>query len=456
MALHRIKKGLDLPITGAPQQTIEAASPPARVALVAADYHGMKPTMHVKPGDSVRRGQLLFEDKKIPGVRYTAPGGGKVFAVNRGKRRALQSVVIELDSEERSGKASTVRFAADTGKHPAELSRDEVQALLLESGLWTALRARPYSKVPDPATKPKSIFVTAIDTNPLAPDVGEVLRGKGDDFERGLVALSKLTDGNVFVCKAPGTDLQLPSDSRIQTEEFTGPHPAGLAGLHIHLLDPVDRKKLVWSVGCQDVVAIGRLFNGGELYVNRVVALAGPPVTNPRLLETRVGASLDDLTSGELAEGEMRVISGSVLSGRRAMGTEEGYLGRYDQQVSVLAEGREREFLGWLGPGFDKYSTLNTFLSRLLPGKKFAMTTDTNGSDRAMVPVGNYERIFPMDILPTFLLRALLMGDVERAQALGVLELDEEDLALCSFVCAGKNDYGVYLRDLLTEIEKDG
>jgi Na+-transporting NADH:ubiquinone oxidoreductase subunit A len=456
MALHRIKKGLDLPITGAPQQTLEVAEPPTQVAVVASDYHGMKPTMHVQVGDRVQRGQPLFEDKKTPGVFYTAPGGGKVTAVNRGERRALQSIVIDLDDDERAGKSAAVRFKADTGKDPADLDRTEVRDLLVESGLWTALRTRPFSKVADPQTTPKSIFVTAIDTNPLAPEVGVVIEGRGDDFERGLVALSKLTDGTVFVCKAPGTNLQMPGDQRVRVEEFTGPHPAGTVGLHIHMLDAVDRGKLVWHVGYQDLLAIGCLFDGGDLDVTRVVSLAGPPVKNPRLLRTRIGASLDDLILQELEEGEMRVISGSVLAGRKAQGEVHGYLGRYDNQVSVLREGREREFLGWLAPGSNKFSVLNTYVSKFMPGKKFALTTDTNGSDRAIVPIGSYERVFPMDILPTFMMRSLVMGDFERAMELGILELDEEDVALCSFVCPGKNDYGFYLRDLLNEIEKDG
>ena len=456
MALHKIKKGLDLPITGAPDQAVEAAEPPSRVALVAADYHGMKPTMHVAVGDSVRRGQLLFEDKKTPGVRYTAPGAGKVVAVNRGERRALQTVVIELDADDRAGKGSVVSFQSDTGKHPSSLDRKAVQELLLESGLWTAIRTRPFSKVADPNTTPKSIFVTAMDSNPLTADPAVVMLGRGDDFERGLLALSKLTEGKIFICQAPGTKLQIPQDGQFRAEEFAGPHPAGTAGVHIHTLDPVNRAKLVWTVGYQDVLAIGRLFGGGGLDVTRVVALSGPGVTRPRLMRTRIGASLDELVRGELNEGEMRVISGSVLAGRAAQGEVQGFLGRYDNQVSVLPEGRDREFLGWLAPGGNKHSILNTYASALAPGKKFAMSTDSNGSDRAMVPVGTYEQIFPLDILPTFILRSILVGDVERAEALGVLELDEEDVALCSYVCPGKHDYGVHLRDLLTAIEKDG
>jgi Na+-transporting NADH:ubiquinone oxidoreductase subunit A len=456
MAVHRIKQGLTLPITGAPEQSIDAAPPPRRVALVAADYHGMKPTMHVSPGDQVRRGQLLFEDKKTPGVRYTAIAGGKVTAVNRGAKRALQSVVVELDADERAGKAATVRFAAYTGKHPAELGGDEVRELLVESGLWTALRARPYGRVADPEARPHSVFVTAMDSQPLAADVGVALAGRGDDFERGVAALAKLTDGPVYVCKAPETSLQVPSGERVRVEEFAGPHPAGTVGVHIHRLDPVDRHKRVWHAGCQDVAAIGRLFATGELDPTRVVALAGPPVKRPRLLRTRLGAALGDLVEGELKDGELRVVSGSVLSGRAAGGDVHGYLGRYHQQISVLAEGREREFLGWLAPGSDKFSVLPAFLSKLVPGRKFDLTTSTQGSPRAIVPIGLYEKVFPIDIPPTFLLKAIVMGDLERSEELGVLELDEEDVALCSFVDPGKHDFGVYLRDVLTTLEKEG
>ncbi len=456
MAVHKIKKGLNLPIEGEPQQTVEDARPPARVALVAADYHGMKPTMHVGVGDAVRRGQLLFEDKKTPGVRYTAIGSGKVVAVHRGARRALQSVVIELDAGERSGNAETVRFAADAGKHPAGLDGEQVKALLLESGLWTALRSRPYGKVADPSKTPSSIFVTAVDTHPLAPDVATVLAGAEEHFERGVAAVSKLTEGTVYVCTGPGAAPPVPSDARIQVEEFRGPHPSGTVGLHIHRLDPVDRSKLVWHLGYQDAVAIGKLFSNGELDVSRVVSLAGPAVARPRLLRTRLGASIDDLAAGETAGGEVRLISGSVLTGRIAQGEVHGFLGRYHQQISVLAEDRRREFLGWLAPGAKKFSTTRSFLSGFLPGRKFAFTTSTNGSDRAIVPIGVYERVFPMDILPANLLRALAVGDLEQAEVLGVLELDEEDLGLLTFVCPSKSDHGVHLREVLTLIDKEG
>ena len=460
MPHHRITRGLTLPIAGEPSGRIEDARPARHVALVAADYVGLRPTMHVAVGDTVARGQLLFEDKTLPGVRFTAPAAGTVRAVNRGARRALQSVVIEQSRAEREGREpEAADFRSWTGRHPSGMTENEVRDVLLESGQWTALRARPHSRVADPATRPHSIFVTAVDTNPLAPDVAAIVEGREGPFERGLEALARLTPGPVFVCTGP--DQRVPATTtaanQIRHEVFDGVHPAGTVGVHIHTLDPVDRGKLVWHVGVQDVIAVGRLFESGVLDVSRVVALGGPPVSRPRLLRSRIGASTAELVDGNVdAAAEYRVISGSVLSGRGATGDAEGYLGRYHQQVSVLAEGREREFLGWLGPGFGTFSTIRTFASRLVPGRRFAMTTSTHGSPRAIVPIGMYERVMPLDLLPTPMLRALVMQDVERAEELGCLELDEEDLSLCTFVDPGKTDFGPHLRRVLDTLRTEG
>ena len=459
MAVHRSKRGLDLPIAGVPEPTVGEQRSTSRVAVIAADYPGLRPTMRVGIGDEVRRGQLLFEDKKMPSVRFTAPGAGKVAAIHRGERRSFQSLVIGLSSGDASGRAGAaeqVSFAAHTGKHPSSCSRDEVRALLLESGEWTALRARPFDKLADPESTPHSIFVTAMDTNPLAPPVDAVLSGQLSDFERGLSAMAKLTDGPVFVCTTEQTLVEVPDEKPFRHERFAGPHPSGTVGYHIHRLDPVNRNKIVWHIDYQDVAAIGRLFETAELSLERVVALGGPAVKRPRLLRVRVGASTDEMVEGELEDGENRIVSGSVLSGRKATGEVNGFLGRFHHQVSALREGREREFLGWLSPGIDKFSVVRAFVSSLMPAKRFAMTTSTNGSPRAIVPIGSYEKVMPMDILPTFLLRALVMGDVEQSEKLGCLELTEEDLALCTFVCPGKIDYGVHLRDVLTTIEKEG
>jgi Na+-transporting NADH:ubiquinone oxidoreductase subunit A len=456
MPVHRISRGLQLPITGQPQQVIERGPVVTRAALLGSDYVGMRPTMHVEVGAAVERGQLLFEDKKTPGVRYTAPVAGTVSAINRGERRAFESLVITLSDEESAGQGRQVTFGAWTGRPVAELDEEQVRNLLLESGLWPTLRARPFSKVADPAVRPRSIFVTAIDTDPLAPDVDVVMQGRADDLEAGLVALTKLTDGPVFLCTSAKATIAAPRVDRVRHEQFDGPHPAGTVGLHVHLLDPVGRQRVVWHVGYQNLLAIGRLLRTGQLEARRVVALAGPAVQNPRLVETVVGASTDELLAGGVAPGENRVLSGSVLSGRVAAGPVHGYLGRFHNQVAVLPEGREREFMGWAGPGVNRFSVTGAFLSKLRPGATFPMTTSTNGSHRAIVPIGLYEKVMPLDIEATFLLKALVTKDLERAEQLGCLELDEEDLALCTFVCPSKNEYGPALREVLAVLEKEG
>ncbi|MBU0563684.1 MAG: Na(+)-translocating NADH-quinone reductase subunit A [Gammaproteobacteria bacterium] len=442
-----IKRGLDLPIAGAPAQRIEAGRPVRSVAVVGFDYPTMKPTMAVQVGDRVKLGQILFSDKKSEGVHYTAPGAGVVSAVHRGEKRVLQSVVIDLEGDEE------VTFTSYSPVQLDGLSSEQVRENLQQSGLWTALRTRPFSKVPAVDATPASIFVTAIDTHPLAADPAIIIAEQPEAFEAGLKVLTNLA--KVFLCKAPNASLPGESLAKVQVESFNGPHPAGLAGTHIHFLDPVSASKSVWTIGYQDVIAVGKLFTSGRLSVERVVSLAGPVVEQPRLVRARLGANLDELTAGELQPGANRVVSGSLLGGRTAHGAF-AYLGRYHQQVSCLREGKEREMLHYMRPGVDKHSILNIYISKLMAGKKFAFSTSTNGSPRAMVPVGNYEEVMPLDVLPTQLLRALIVGDTEVAQKLGCLELDEEDLALCSYVCAGKYEYGPILRDNLTRIEKEG
>ncbi|MDD1507969.1 Na(+)-translocating NADH-quinone reductase subunit A [Pseudomonas sp. CNPSo 3701] len=443
----KIKHGLDLPITGAPAQQIEAARPVRSVAVIGFDYQGMKPTMSVQVGDRVKLGQVLFVDKKNEGVNYTAPGAGVVSAIHRGEKRVLQSVVIELDGDEQE------TFAQYTPEQLASLDAALVRENLQRSGLWTALRTRPFSKVPAIDAVPSSIFVSAIDTHPLAADPAVIIAEQATDFENGLKALARLAP--VFLCKAPGVSLAGEGVAGVTSEAFAGPHPAGLPGTHIHFLDPVSASKAVWTINYQDVIAAGKLFVSGQLSVERVVALGGPVVERPRLLRTRLGANLSELTAGELQPGNNRVVSGSLLGGRVARGACD-YLGRYHLQVSCLLEGNDREVMHYLRAGVNKHSVMNVFVSKLNAAKRFAFSTTTNGSPRAMVPVGNYEAVMPLDILPTQLLRYLIVGDTEMAQKLGCLELDEEDLALCTYVCAGKYEYGPILRDNLSRIEKEG
>lgn len=449
----RIKRGLDLPIKGAPEQAIENAKPVRSVAILGQDYVGMKPTMEVKEGDRVKLGQLLFTDKKTDGVKYTAPGTGTVRAINRGEKRVFLSLVIDLDEDE----SDQVTFNSLDDDAIASAPRESLVENLVDSGLWTTLRTRPFSRVPDPQSQASSIFVNLMDSNPLAMNPELVAKVHSQDLVRGVNVLSRLTDGKVFLCRREGSFDGLEKESfagEVSVEDFSGPHPSGLTGTHIHFLDPVSLNKWVWSIGVQDVIAIGKLFATGQLWNERVVALAGPQVKSPRLLRTRVGADLNELLADELADGENRVISGSVLSGRKAS-DPTSFLGRYHQQITVVREGRERPFMGYLSAGTKRHSNLGIYLTSLFKGKKLDMTTTTNGSERAMVPVGSYETIMPLDVLPTQLLRSLIVGDIESAMDLGALEMDEEDLALCTYVCPGKYEYGPILRANLTRIEKE-
>ena len=445
-----IKEGLDLPITGGPKQIIEDGNSVSTVAILGTDYVGMKPTMLVSEGESVKLGQALFTDKKNPGVLFTSPGAGVVKAIHRGEKRALLSVVIELKG------AAKVSFDHYKESDLVNLTAEQVKENLVASGLWTTLRTRPYGKTPAIDSTPSAIFVTAIDTRPLAADPAIIIRERSNDFNNGLTVLANLTAGKLYVCKATGVDMPVANVATVA--EFSGPHPAGLPSTHIHFVDSVNINKFVWHLDYQAVIAIGALFTSGKLSVERVISLAGPTVKNPRLIRTRVGANTDDLVAGELLDDvESRVISGSVLYGHTAADWS-AFLGCYNNQVSALQEGRARELFGWIVPGKDKYSALNVYTSSVdrKDNRLFPLTTDKNGSNRAIVPVGAYESVMPMDILATPLLKALVIGDSDQAQLLGCLELDEEDVSLFTFVDPGKHDFGPVLRANLTKIEKEG
>ncbi len=447
MGQFRIKRGLDLPLAGRPEQIIDDGATVRSVALIGPDTHGIRPRMQVEAGDRVRLGQALFADRKNPQVPFTAPGAGFVEAINRGERRSLQSLVIRLDGDD-SESFATFSTAADP---PA----DKVRETLVRSGQWTAFRTRPFSNIPAPDATPAAIFVTAIDSNPHAADPAVVIAPRAADFEFGLRAVATLTAGTVHVCTRPDANIAVPDSERLRTSTFSGPHPAGLVGTHIHFLEPVSQNKTVWHIGYQDVIAIGGLLRTGRPDMERVVALGGPLVRSPRLLRTRIGAYLPDLLADELDVGGKRVVSGSVLAGRRAA-TPVCWLGRYHLQVSVLPEGSEREFLAWARPGTHKFSAVRAFAAHLLHRGDYALTSSQNGSPRAMVSIGAFEKVMPLDILATPLLKALLVTDTDAARELGCLELDEEDLALCSFVCNGKYEYGPFLRESLADIEANG
>lgn len=442
-----IQKGLNLPIPGEPVQDIKDGPEISEVGLLAVDYIGMKPTLLVQAGDRVQCGQPVFADKKTAGVIYTAPAAGVVESVNRAEKRRFESLVIRVDGDD------AVRFRS--WKSLDEPSREDARAVLVESGLWPAFRTRPFNRVPSPAAEPHSIFVTAMDTHPLSAEPELIVSQNQETFQAGLKIVSRQTPGKTFVCTRNDSRIPGANIPNVVFASFEGVHPAGLPGTHIHLLDPVGPKKSVWFINYQDVIAIGELFSTGQLNNERVVAVGGPVVARPGLYRTRLGARIDQLVKGQLQSKNARVVSGSLLSGRTVAGPDQ-YLGRYHLQVSAVEEGNQREFLGWQKPGGDRFSVTRAFLGGWMKPAAYRFNTNINGGHRSMVPIGTYERVMPLDILPTQLLRALLVGDTESAQALGCLELDEDDLGLCTYVCPGKYDYGQILRDNLAVIEKEG
>lgn len=441
---HTVTRGLDLPLSGAPLRVVEEARTVSRVALLPGDHRGIKPRLRVQEGDVVRLGQPVWQDRTHAQLVVTAPASGIVTAVHRGDRRALRSIVITIDEGHGDG-PSFEHFSPTVARN-----RSALRALLQESGLWMALRTRPFGHVPLPSDEPDALFVTAIDTSPLAVTVDLALADRVDDFNRGLLALRALTDAALFVCRAPGSSLGDGVEG-VQCVEFAGKHPAGVPGYHIHTLYPVSRTRTAWHMAAHDVVRVGYLVRHGTLDVSHIIALGGPAVRAPRHLRTRLGAHLGDLLADELvpvASGALphRVISGSVLTGRRIENDMVGYLSRHHSQVSVLPETIKRRFLGFLRPDAPAYSSLPVYLGG---GARAGFDTMMHGGARAMVPIGAYERVMPHDLMATHLLRAIQLGDAEWAEPLGVLELDEEDVALCSYVCPGKADYGTALRTLL-------
>ncbi|MEO9517894.1 MAG: Na(+)-translocating NADH-quinone reductase subunit A [Paracoccaceae bacterium] len=447
MKQFKLSKGLNLPILGAPRQEISGSDPVKRVGIIGEDYIGLKPSIVVSEGESVGPGSPVMFDKNMPNALIVSPIAGKVVEINRGARRKLISIVIEAD--ENAGDAIDFSNVGDAS------TREGLVERLCAVGLWTSFRTRPYSKVPDPDSQPSAIYVTALDTEPLAADPAIAIAEESAAFEAGLKAVASLSEGTTYLCQGnsdplPGHDLP-----NVEAVGFSGPHPAGLAGTHMHFLTPPQSDKFVWTVGYQDVIAIGRLMTTGRYDASRLIALTGPACKDPRLVRTVTGASMTDLVQSDLPDDmPVRIISGSVLSGR-AGEDESAYLGRYARQITLIEEDKKQIPMGWIRPMVSKYA-VQPVLGSALAKHAFPLTSNLNGGRRAMVPLGTFEGLMPQDFLPTQLLRALLVMDTDQAQLLGALELDEEDLGLVGFACPAKYEYGMALRDCLTRIEREG
>ena len=445
----KIKKGLDIKMNGQAEK-IYVKSPRAKTyAIKPADWHGLTPKIIPKLCDQVKVGTPVFYDKYNPDIKFTSPVSGILLSINRGDRRRIVEVVVEDD-----GKDTPESFLQGD---PESLKREQIVENLLNSGLWTMIRRRPYTVVARPHEQPKSIFISAFDTAPLAPDFDFLLKDMEEDFQWGVNVLKQLTEGKVYLNldgRYPSVRT-LASTQGVEINRFKGPHPAGIVGIQIHKLDPINKGDVVWTVQPQDVVAIGRLFKTGKYDPSVVVALTGARVEKPVYFKTIRGTSVAPLLEKQLKEGESRVISGNVLNGRQ-IDPAEGHVGFFDSQLTVLPEGNYFEMFGWILPGFKKLSVSRSFASTwLTPNKKFDLDTNYHGGERAFVMTGEYEKVLPMDIYPMQLLKAILVNDIDKMEQLGIYEVDEDDLALCEFVCTSKTPVTKILRDGLRSLRKE-
>lgn len=426
----KLRKGLNIRLKGKAEPLLETAPQAELFALKPTDFPGLTPRLSVKQGQVVKAGEPLFYDKYNPEVFYGSPVGGTVFLINRGERRKILEVVVKADA---------ATGAADFGSaDPLSLDEAAIREKLLSSGLWPFIRRRPYGVVARPNEKPRDIFISGFDTAPLAPDYEFILKGQEKQFQTGVNALKKLTSGKVHLgLSATVGNSVLGQIKNVEITYFDGPHPAGNVGIQIHQVAPINKGEVVWTVNPQDVVFIGRLFETGKVDLSKIIALTGSEVLRPRYLKTTLGTRLCPILEGNLkTDGSQRIISGNPLTGNKVIC--DNFLGFYDSQLTVIPEGDTYEFMGWANPGIDKYSASKTFLSSLFPKKEYELSANLHGGERAFVMSGQYEKYLPMDILPVYLLKSILVNDLDKMEQLGIYEVVEEDLALCEFACTSK------------------
>jgi len=444
----KIKRGLNIKLKGSAEKIFVKAEKAELFGVKPTDFHGLIPKLAIKVGDLVKAGSVLFYDKNQPEIKLTSPVSGVVQTINRGERRRILEVIVKPDEG--------IEYEDFKQENPAELPREKIIEKLLDSGLWPSIRQRPYHIIANPEKTPKSIFISAFDTAPLAPDYDFVVKGMGKEFQVGIDALSKLTEGKVHV----NVDSEYPPSlvftraQGIQINKFKGPHPAGNVGTQIHYIDPVNKGELVWTISPQDVIAIGRLFLTGHYDASRIVALAGSEVLKPKYFKTLAGSCIRSITENNILDrGQIRYISGNVLTGTRV--TKNGFLGYYDSQITLIPEGDQHEFLGWLSPGFNKFSLSRSFWSWLFPRKKYRIDSNLKGGNRALMITGSFEKVFPMDILPMQLLKAIVVEDIDLMEKLGIYEVVDEDFALCEFVDTSKTEIQEIVRNGLDLMIKE-
>ncbi len=443
----KIKKGLNINMLGAAEKIIKKAEQAEFYAIKPTDFVGIRPKLVVKIGDKVKAGSPLFFDKFQPEVQFTSPVSGDVVEINRGDRRALLEIVVKADA--------TIEYEQFNFGNPKDLSREEIIEALQRSGLWPSIRQRPYSTIANANDIPKAIYISAFDTAPLAPDMDYVAMDCESCFQKGIDVLAKLTNGTIHLNlnnDYPASETYTKTNG-VQINRFTGPHPSGNVGVQINKIDPINKGEIVWYTYPQEIVAIGRLFEKGIYDATKIIALTGSEVKSPKYFKIINGASIKNLVQNNVNDGELRYISGNVLTGSKI--SSDGYVGFYDNQITVIPEGNYHEFFGWAKPGFKKHSASRAVFSWLIPGRKFLLDTNLHGGNRALVMSDEYNRVFPMDILPVQLLKAILVEDIDKMEQLGIYEVDEEDFALCEYVCTSKTEVQSIIRSGLDLMRKE-
>ncbi len=443
----KIKKGLNISMLGTAEKIIKKANQAEYYAVKPTDFKGIRPKLVVKVGDKVKAGTPLFYDKFQPEVQFTSPVSGEVTAINRGERRVILEVVVRADA--------TIEYEEFQFGDSTNLSKEEIVAVLQQSGLWPTIRQRPYSTIANPDDSPKAIFISAFDSAPLAPDMDYVAKEYIDYFQKGIDILSKLTEGTIHLninADYPAAETFTKAKG-VQINKFTGPHPSGNVGVQINKIDPINKGEIVWYTYPQEIITIGQLFDKGIYDATKIIALAGSEVQNPKYYKILNGASIKNIIDGNVNDGEHRYISGNVLTGSKI--SDDGFVGYYDNQVTIIPEGKYYDFFGWATPGFKKYTASRALLSWLIPGKKYRLDTNIHGGQRAYVMTGEYNKVFPMDIYPVQLIKAIMVEDIDKMEQLGIYEVDEEDFALCEYVCTSKIEVQSIIRTGLDLMKKE-
>ncbi|GAB5418383.1 MAG: Na(+)-translocating NADH-quinone reductase subunit A [Crocinitomicaceae bacterium] len=446
----KLRKGLDIRLLGVANKVKTDVPMPKVVSIKPTDFHGLVPKMLVKEGETVTAGQPIFQDKYQEVIKYVSPVDGTLKAIVRGAKRRILEVQIDV--------AGSQNFDGGTAVDVAGMSGEQVKETMLSAGLWPFVKQRPIDVVADPTKTPKAIFISAFDSAPLAPDFDFVLHGKEKDFQAGLDAISKLTEGTVHLTlngKAPA-DATFTEAKGVQINKIHGKHPAGNVGTQIHHIDPINKGEVVWVVNAQDVAIIGRYFLSGKFIPKKTIALTGSEAKDPQYMDVIIGTNVSDILDGRFKSDNVRVVSGNVLTGEKI--NADGFLGFYDNQITLIPEGDQLKFVltkGWLGPGFDKFSNSRLFPTFLSGSKKFRLDTNLNGEERAFVVTGELEKVFPFDILPMQLIKAAITDDIDNMENLGIYEVAPEDFALCEYVCTTKINIQDKIRNGLDLIQEE-